>query len=144
MKTLPARLMLYVMVPAVLGGVAAWGTRPDAGVPAAQSGGEDHGKVTPSADPAGAGKQGRTEPLMDSALTELRRFCERLKDADLPMMMTLLDESQTFADSFRRRSARTLVMEQMARTDPAAAWLLLETWEKGSYRNQFLQAWEAA
>ena len=57
------------------------------------------------------------------------------------MMITMLDETQTFADAFRRRSVRSLVMEQMARTDPSGAWVLLEQWEKGSYRNQFLQAW---
>ncbi len=141
MKTLPARLVLYVMVPAALGGVAAWGTRPEAVVPAASPTVAAAGKTKSSAGPLGAGKQARTGPLTDSALSEQRRFCERLQAADLPLMMTMLDETQTFADAFRRRSLRTLVMEQMARTDPAGAWALLEKWEKGSYRNQFLQAW---
>jgi hypothetical protein len=77
----------------------------------------------------------------NSALAEQRRFCEQLRTADLPQMMALLDEAQTFSDAFRRRSARALVMEQMAQTDPTGAWALMEKWEQGSYRKQFLQAW---
>lgn len=55
--------------------------------------------------------------------------------------MALLGEAQAFADPFRRRSARELILEQMARTDPAAAWALIEKWEDGNYRSHFLNAW---
>jgi len=79
--------------------------------------------------------------LKDSALAEQRRFCEQLRTADLPQMLVLLEEAQTFSDAFRRRSARALVMEQMAQTDPTGAWALMEKWQQGSYKNQFLQAW---
>ena len=56
-------------------------------------------------------------------------------------MQDLLNEAQTFADAFRRRSARELVFEQLARTDPERGWAFITTWERGSYRNQFLNAW---
>lgn len=141
MKTLPARLLLNVMVPAVLGGAVAWGTRPVAAVPAGASAKSVAGKPDSAAGSTGPGKQGRTAPLTDSFLAEQRGFCERLRTADLPQMMALLDEVQTFSDDFRRSSARELVMEQMAQTDPTGAWALLEKWEQGSYRKQFLHAW---
>ncbi len=141
MKTLPARLLLNVMVPVALGGAVAWGTRPVGAVPAGASARSLEGKPDSPAGSTDQGKQGRTAPLTDSALTEQRRFCERLRTADLPQMMALLDEAKTFSDAFRRRSACALVMEQMAQTDPTGAWALLEKWEQGSYRKQFLEAW---
>ena len=141
MKSRPVRLVLYVIVPAALGAGTAWTTRPDGAMSAAAPAVNVPGKPRPGSTAPGAGKPAGPGLLTDSALAEQRRFCERLQGADLPLMMTMLDETQTFADAFRRRSVRTLVMEQMALTDPASAWLLLETWEKGNYRNQFLQAW---
>jgi hypothetical protein len=141
MKTLPARLLLNVMVPAVLGGAVAWSTRPVTAVPAGASATAMAGKPDSAAGASGPGKQGRPGLLTDSFLAEQLRFCDRLRTADLTQMMALLDEVQTFSDAFRRSSARGLVMEQMAQTDPTGAWALLEKWEQGSYRKQFLHAW---
>ncbi len=141
MNILPARIAFYVLLPAVLGGGLAWGTRsvtvPDAGEVAASVAGTSR----PAAPGAAAKTGGPADLPLDSVLADQKRFCGRLQAADLPEMMALLAEAQAFADAFRRRSLRTLVFEQMARVDPAGAWALLETWEKGGYRNQFLQAW---
>ena len=141
MNILPARIAFYVLLPAVLGGGLAWCMRsvtaPDAGGAAASVAGTSRS----AAPGAKAQTRGPADLPLDSVLADQKRFCGRLQGADLTQMMALLDEAQAFADAFRRRSLRTLVFEQMARTDPAGAWALLETWEKGGYRNQFLQAW---
>ncbi len=141
MNILPARIAFYVLLPAVLGGGLAWRMRsvtaPDAGEAAASV----EGTSRSAAPEATAQTRGAADFPLDSVLADQKRFCGRLQGADLTQMMALLDEAQAFADAFRRRSLRTLVFEQMARTDPAGAWALLETWEKGGYRNQFLQAW---
>ena len=141
MEILPARLAFYVLLPAVLGGGLAWSMRsvtaPDAGEAAASVAGTSRSAAAEATAQTG----GPADFPVDSVLADQKRFCGRLQGADLTQMMALLDEAQAFADPFRRRSLRTLVFEQMARTDPAGAWALLETWEKGGYRNPFLQAW---
>lgn len=141
MNILPARLAFYVLLPAVLGGGLAWRMRSVTAPGAGEAAASVAGTSRSGAPEATAQTGGPADFPLDSVLADQKRFCGRLQGADLTQMMALLDEAQAFADPFRRRSLRTLVFEQMARTDPAGALALLETWEKGGYRNPFLQAW---
>lgn len=79
--------------------------------------------------------------LGESALSDHRRFCDRLRGASFEQMTELLGEAQAFSDAFRRRSSMELVLEQMARTDPERAWSFLASQEHADKRDLFLESW---
>ena len=139
MSTLPSRIVLHVLLPAVVGGALAWGTR--SGRPAGAADASRMVTLPSQGRGKASGKKSAPVVVLDSPLVDQQRFCERLQGATMEQMIELMEEAQTFSDSFRRRGAREMDLEQMARTDPLAAWAFVEKWEKGNYRNHLLSAW---
>jgi len=135
------RLVFCGLVPAVAGAVLGWTTRSmmgdrEVGTHAGES------IKPPLADAIGssAGVSTVASPR-DSALAAQQQYCDRLRGAGLEQMYELLVESAQEPDAYRRQALHELIVEQMARTDPAGAWDLLVAATGGLYTGELLSAW---